>query len=229
MKVNIRSALPITKPAPLGPLHQSADLDRQSFGQSRVAQRRSNPSIGAIGTKLDNRTLRQYGKARDHQPMPRFQKTAGRSQLASFREKVGRLAGGKPPVGWGRSSQGCPQRPDDLSDRCCDNDRHGCDHRPEKGRRIRPRDSHPCDEAAEPIQPLRLRIFVYRAVFAARQNVAGQFADRGRGGFRQGKTRAPLPRLPIESVVRDGEGRSPRSGIGDRSNRPRARPDCSCW
>src|SRR5580693_2890372 len=101
MKVHIRFALPITKPAPLGPLHQSPDLDRQSFGQSRVAQRRSNPSVGAIGTKLDNRTFRQYGKACDHQPMPRFEKTAGSSQLASFREKVRGLAAGEPPVGWG--------------------------------------------------------------------------------------------------------------------------------
>jgi hypothetical protein len=88
MKVNVRFVFPVSKPSPLGLLHQSADLDRQRLGQSRCAQRGSNPSVRVFGAKLDHGALRQYAKGRDHQPMPGFKKTAGGSQLLSLSRKV---------------------------------------------------------------------------------------------------------------------------------------------
>jgi hypothetical protein len=75
--IDVRIIFATAKPPALGVRDESIDFTRQAARERRLTQRGANPSIRAIGTKLDDLAVSERMEGGDHQPMSRFEIAAG--------------------------------------------------------------------------------------------------------------------------------------------------------
>src|SRR5579862_2547078 len=223
----------------LSALDQRVELCREIPSEHRLAQRRTDPSVGAVGTQFDDRALGEGAKRCDHQAMRGGEVMAPGGQRLRLTREVWPISCG---LGdrwrWFGRTQRTPYRPGNMRDQRSRYQRDRENDRPEEQRRRSAQELEARNGIEDFLQPFEEPALSLRAeadrtrIFGAREDIIGELANRLVRHIRPATAsaewwrRRPPQRAPARLA---DANRILRCGSADRNSKSPAPPNYRCY